>query len=166
MSNPKIQTLLNQTMNIELRAQYYYLQASAWAANHNFSGCHDFLLKHADEEHLHAMKIFRYIIDLGEDATFSDIPQPIIKASSIEELFSHVYQHEIDVTKAYDQAIETVLAEKDNQTFAFLQWFVNEQAEELTQCRRILDTIKIIGSGPHSLYMIDQEVAKIAGEST
>ncbi|CAL9914251.1 Ferritin [Candidatus Liberibacter solanacearum] len=165
MANKKRYNILNELMNIEFQAHYYYIQAAAWAASRNLDGCCNFFLKHAKEEYSHVMKIFQYLVDLGEKATFSDLLKSDINANDVEGIFSLVYEHEVGVTKAYDKAIANILEEKDNQIFCFLQWFASEQDEEMALCRRILDKIKLIGSGPHALYLLDQEMAKIASES-
>ncbi|AHA27605.1 ferritin [Candidatus Liberibacter americanus] len=165
MSSTKIYGIVNDLMNIEYKAHYHYMQASSWAAYNNLDGCHSFLLNHAQEEYSHVMRVFKYLIDAGYNAVFYDLPKPEIKSDDVESLFSSIYQHEIIVTKAYDDALISVSEEKDNQTFCFLQWFVNEQIEEITLCRNILDKIKLIGSGPHSLYLIDLEIGKMAKKS-
>ncbi|MBA5723938.1 ferritin [Candidatus Liberibacter sp.] len=165
MDENKVCITLNKLMNIEFRAHHYYLQAAAWAASHNLDGCYEFLLGHSQEEFSHMMRVFNHLVDLGEHAVFSDLPKPEIAAESIENLFSLVYQHEIDVTNAYDKAIEEASSTGNNQMFCFLQWFINEQREELNLCRHILDKIKLIGSGPHSLYLIDKEISKITRKS-
>ncbi|BAP26365.1 MAG: ferritin [Candidatus Liberibacter asiaticus] len=157
--------VLNELMNMEYVAQYHYMQAAAWAASHNLDGCCNFLLKHAMEEHSHVIRIFKHLTDLGVEAKFSSIEAPVISANDVEGLFSLMYEHENKVTIAYDDAIETILAEKDHQTFHFLQWFVKEQHEEMALFRRILDKIRLIGSGPHSRYMFDLEIEKIANKS-
>ena len=38
---------------------------------------------------------------------------------------------------------------------------MSEQREEENLMRSILDKIKLIGEGPHSLYYIDKEIASI-----
>ncbi|MBY7649158.1 MAG: ferroxidase [Candidatus Liberibacter europaeus] len=161
MNNQKIHDLLNKLMNIEFESHYHYMQAAAWASYRNFDGCSKFLLDHAKEEHSHVRKLLEYINDLGANAIFSDLPKPNVESNTVEDLFASIYQREVDVTKAYDDAIVCVLNEKDNQTLSFLQWFVNEQHEEMTLCRRILDIINLIGSGPHTHYLIDIEIGKM-----
>ncbi|AKK20018.1 ferritin [Candidatus Liberibacter africanus] len=165
MTSEKSYSVLNELMNIEFKAHYYYMQAASWAAFKNLEGCHNFLLGHAKEEYSHVMKIFTYLMDLGGEANFSGLSQPDIDANDIEGLFSLIYKHECDVTKAYDEAVAVALEEKDNQLLFFLQWFVSEQDEEMILCRKILDKIKLIGSGPHSLYLFDQEMATLANKS-
>ncbi|MEG8098930.1 ferritin [Candidatus Liberibacter brunswickensis] len=165
MTSKEKREVLNELMNIEFKAHYYYMQASSWAASHNLEGCHSFLLGHAREEYSHVMRIFKYLVDLGEDATFSDLSAPIIDANDVAGLFSSVYKNECDVTRAYDKAILFSLDKKDNQLFSFLQWFINEQDEEMTLCRRILDKIKLIGSGDHAIYLFDQEMEKLADKN-
>ena len=41
-----------------------------------------------------------------------------------------------------------------------LQWYVDEQLEEETLVKDILDTVRLIGNGPQSLYYINKELEK------
>jgi len=53
------------------------------------------------------------------------------------------------------------MKENDHATTNFLQWYVEEQREEESLMRSILDKIKLIGDGPSHLFHIDNEVAKM-----
>ena len=65
------------------------------------------------------------------------------------------------MTNAIYNLIAISNEDKDHSTNLFLQWYVAEQREEEAMVRTILDTIKLIGDGPQSLYYIDKEVEKI-----
>ena len=71
-----------------------------------------------------------------------------------------VYTHEQKVTNSINQIVTLSNQENDHATHLFLQWYVGEQQEEEALMRTILDKIKLIGSGPQSLYYIDQEIDK------
>lgn len=76
-------------------------------------------------------------------------------------MFKLVYEHEQKVTRSIHDLISLGYAEKDHTTLHFLQWYVEEQKEEESLMRGILDKIRLIGDGPQSLYYIDKEVDKI-----
>ena len=65
-------------------------------------------------------------------------------------------------TDGINTAVKEAQASDDHSTFEFLQWFVMEQREEIKTFQGIIDRIKLIGDGPHSLYYIDKEVAEIS----
>ncbi|MEM6434335.1 MAG: ferritin, partial [Cyanobacteria bacterium P01_D01_bin.115] len=47
-------------------------------------------------------------------------------------------------------------------TLQFLQWYVAEQHQEEFLFKGILDKIKLIGTSGTGLFLIDQEMAKLA----
>ncbi len=47
--------------------------------------------------------------------------------------------------------------EKDHATISMLQWFVDEQVEEESNCRDILDKLRIIGGDGQGMYMMNEE---------
>jgi ferritin len=65
------------------------------------------------------------------------------------------------VTKSIHDLMDLGYEEDDYSTLNFLQWYVEEQREEENLMRSILDTIKLIGDGPQSLYYIDKEIKAI-----
>ena len=54
------------------------------------------------------------------------------------------------------QAIE----EKDHKTNSFLQWFVDEQAEEENTADGIRRKLQMVGDNTQGLMMLDAELAK------
>ena len=72
-----------------------------------------------------------------------------------------VYEHEKKVTASINKIVDLATKEKDHGTYNFLQWFVEEQREEETLMRTIIDKIRLIGEGPQSMYFIDREVKEI-----
>ena len=89
------------------------------------------------------------------------IPQPPVEFESIQEVFKSVYAHEQKVTRSINNIMTLAEEEKDYTTKNFIDWYIAEQREEEALMRSILDKIKLIGTGPMSLYYIDKEVASI-----
>lgn len=164
MTSKKLAATLNDLLNGELRAHHAYLQAAAWAAERNLDGCYKFLLHHAAEELEHMHRFFGFLNDLGASVTFTELPAPKIAANDVTGLFKLVAAHEAKVTSAIHAAVDQARAENDHAVASFLKWFVDEQHEEDTLCRAVLDRIALIGDGPNALYFIDREIGELAAK--
>lgn len=162
MASDKLVRSLNDLLNIDLQSHQIYLQAAAWALDHKLEGCKNFLVLHANEELQHMTRSFNYLDDRGLTITFTALPDPALKATTVAELFNELLEHENKVTSVVNTAVDTARAENDHDAFEFLQWFVLEQREETKVFRNVIDKITLIGDGPSSLYFIDQEVSAIA----
>lgn len=105
--------------------------------------------------------IFDYLSEIDAPAITPGIDQPPREFPSVQGLFESVYAHEQKVTQAIHKLLHLALDEQDYTTQHFLQWYVEEQKEEETLMRTILDKIKLIGDGPQALYYIDKELSVI-----
>lgn len=161
MLSKKMEKSLNEQIAMEGYASYLYLSMASWCEKQTLTGCASFMFRQSEEERQHMLRIFHYINDVGEHAMTPAIPQPPHKWKSITELFEQVYAHERNVSASIDRLVAQSYDEKDHQTLAFLQWYVEEQREEEVLMRTILDRIRLIGDGPQSLYYIDKEVSAI-----
>jgi len=161
MLSKQMEKSLNEQIALEAYASSIYLSMASWCEKETLSGCAEFMLRQSEEEREHMLRIFHYINDVGEHALVPAIAQPPNIWSSIKELFEQVYAHEQKVSASIDRLVAQSYEEKDHKTLAFLQWYVEEQREEETLMRTILDRINLIGDGPQSLYYIDKELMAI-----
>lgn len=161
MLTEKIEDALNQQIAYEGYASFLYLSMSYWCARQGLQGCHAFLNRQADEEREHMLRIYEYISDTDGKAVTPAITQPPTDYDSIQNLFEQVYAHEQKVTQSIYKIVDLCYKESDYATMNFMQWYVQEQREEESLMRTILDRIKLIGDGPQSLYYIDKEIEKI-----
>lgn len=162
----KIEEALNQQIALEAYASYLYLSMAAWCGHEGLEGCAHFMHRQSQEEREHMLRIFKYMSEVDAHALAPAIPQPPHHFDSIKNIFEQVYAHEQKVTASINELVTMSLEEKDHATSQFLQWYVNEQREEESLMRSILDKIKLIGDGPQSLYYIDKEVEKINNRQT
>ena len=165
MLSVKIQDALNRQINDENYASHYYLSMASWCNKHGLQGSSKFLYVHSEQERTHMMKLFHYVNDAGGHALVSAFKEPPHDFKSISDLMELVLKHEQHVTKSINHLVETCLAEKDYSTFNFLQWYVAEQHEEERLFTSVLDLIKITGVEGRGLFLIDQEIGKLAAKS-
>lgn len=161
MQSKKIEDALNKQIELEGYASFTYLAMAGWCEKEGLDGCAKFLYRQADEEREHMMRIFHYINEVDGNAITPAIKQPQIDYKSVQKLFEQVYHQEQKVTQSINSIVAMCYKEKDHSTLNFLQWYVEEQREEESLMRTILDKIRLIGTGPQSLYYIDNELERI-----
>ena len=161
MISKKMEKALNEQIALEGTASFIYLAMAAWCDTQGLEGCTQFMHRQSDEEKMHMLKIYEYLSEVDGVAITPAIAQPNQTYKSVQTMFKTVYEHEKKVTASIHKLISLANKEGDQTTFNFLQWYVSEQREEENLMRSILDKIKLIGEGPHSLYYIDKEIASI-----
>jgi len=161
MISKKMQAALNAQIEMEAYAEYLYLAMAAWFDLQGLEGCAQFMYRQCDEERMHKMKIFNYLLEMDAQAIVPAVAQPPKTFKSVPDAFKSSYAHEQKVTKAINTLVDLAIKETDHATHNFLQWYVDEQREEETLMRYILDKITLIGDGPQSLYFIDKEIESV-----
>ncbi|HLF63897.1 MAG TPA: ferritin [Saprospiraceae bacterium] len=161
MISKKMQISLNAQLVLEAYASHLYLAMAGWFDLQGLEGCAQFMYRQSDEELMHKMRIFNYLLDMNTQAIVPAVAQPPATFKSVPDVFKSAYAHEQKVTKSINALVELAIQENDHATHNFLQWYVNEQREEETLMRSILDKINLIGDGPQSLYFIDKEIESV-----
>jgi ferritin len=161
MSN-EMTNALNTQLNNELYSAYLYLGMSAYFKSKNLSGFAKWLKIHAQEETMHAMKIYDFVINRNWQLNLLPIKAPETTWNSPIEIFTASYQHEQQVTKMLNNLAKLAIEKNDYATNIFLQWFITEQIEEEAVFNEILDKIKLADGTPSALIFLDAELDKKA----
>jgi len=160
MIKEKMQKALTSQLNAELFSSYLYLSMSAFFESINLKGFANWMRVQAQEELVHAMKFYDYIVERGGKVFLSSIEGPATAWSSPLAVFEHAYQHEQKVTGLINTLVDLAIAEQDHATNNFLQWFVAEQVEEEASADEVVQKIKLMGDASGGLFMIDTELAQ------
>ncbi len=126
-----------ESMNLKVFAQWFY--------------------KQAQEEKTHAEKIAQYILDQGAEVKLTALDAPKTEYKSAEEIVGAAVQHEIKVTKMINKLVDLARKENDHATDNFLQWFVQEQVEEVASTTELHDMVKM-ATGPGQLFMLENRL--------
>ncbi len=161
MLSKKIEKALNDQIALEGTASFIYLAMASWCDKEGMEGCAQFMYRQSEEEREHMMRLVHYVNEMDSHAIIPAIKQPSKEYDSAQKLFEEVYAHEQKVTNAINKIVALCYETDDYTTLNFLQWYVEEQREEESLMRGILDKIKLIGTGGQSLYYIDKELNKI-----
>ena len=156
--NKTVLDAINQQINAELGASYSYLAMSGWCQNQNFLGAATWLRIQSQEEHLHAMKLFDFVLARGGAVEFMAMPKPVGTFKSIVDVFEAAYRQEQEVGRQIDQLYELAFKEKVFAAMAELQWFLTEQTEEEKTAREIAAKFRMVKDDPASLLDLDREL--------
>lgn len=154
---------INKQINSELSASYSYLAMSAYCERQKFTGAARWLRLQSQEEHMHAMKLFDFILARDEDVELLAIERPRLAFNTVADVFIRALEQEQEVSRQIDSLYEVAFAEKAFAAVAELQWFLTEQVEEEKTGREIVAKFKMVGSDPASLLDLDRELGTRSG---
>jgi ferritin len=155
MMKEVIQTALNEQINSELSAAYFYLSAIGYFELTNLSGFASWMRTQSQEEVKHAMKIFTFMLDRGSQVTLQAIDQPAANFQSPLDAFTRALQHEQQVTAQINRLYALTLQEQDYPSQILLQWFVTEQVEEEKEMGRIIEELRMAGDNASALLLLN-----------
>jgi len=160
MLKKKLEKAINDQVNFEIYSSYLYLAMSSWFTSKNLMGFANWMRVQAQEELIHAMKFFNYVNERGGRAILSQIKGPENEWKSPLAAFEDAYKHEIVVSSRICNIADIALEEKDHMTHNMIQWFVNEQVEEESNAKGVVDKLKLIKDNPGGLFMLDAELGQ------
>ena len=160
MLSKKMLKELNIQIMYEMFSAYYYLSMAAYLDDLNLAGFANFFKIQYKEEVDHAMKFYNYIYEQGGNVKLQAIDQPKTEFKSPEEIFKLSWEHEQFVTSRIYILMDLAKKEKDYSSESFLKWFVDEQVEEESNMKGLLDKVKLVGKNGNGLLMIDMELTK------
>jgi ferritin len=160
MLSEKMGSALNEQVNAELYSSYLYWSMAAHLDSLDYPGMAHYMEVQAKEELMHAVKLYRYIIDQGGKASMKTIDMPPASWDSVLEVMENVLEHEKKVTSLINNLVDIAIEQKDHATNNFLQWFVAEQVEEESNASGVLVKAKRSSGSMQALMMLDSELGQ------
>ena len=152
----KMKKALNDQTALEANASNTYLAMASWCEITGYEGSAAFFYVQAEEERQHMLKFIHYLNDIGASAIIPGTKSPSSNYKSLETMIKTALNNEQVVTKAIHNMVEIAQKEKDHSTYAFLEWFVNEQVEEERKFETILQKFDLIGRDKLAVNEIDK----------
>ena len=113
----------------------------------------------AEEERQHAQKFVQYLLDTKAELKIPAIPAPKATFPTAEAAVEAALNWEKDVTKQITALMDIAAKESDYLSQSFLQWFIDEQLEEVVKMDRMLSVVK--QSGEKNLIMVEAYLVHI-----
>jgi ferritin len=154
----KLEAAFNEQISAEFASSYTYLQMAAYCDLNHLLGSGQWLRAQAEEERVHAMKFYEYVLHRGNEVKLSPIAAPEPTWNSLAGVFAAALDQELRVTQRIQSLYRRATEEQDFACYSLLQWFVNEQVEEESTIERIAAQAKMIGDNNAALLIFDQEL--------
>ncbi len=162
MLNKKVEKALIEQIQLEEQSSRIYMAMASWCEVSGFSGAANFLYTHSDEERMHMTKLIKYVNDKGGHAVLKNLEAPGNTYKSLLDVFEQILKHEEFVTESINKLYEIAFKERDYTTSQFLQWYIEEQIEEESTFKGILDKFRLAGNQTGGLFHLDKELDSLA----
>lgn len=160
MINETVSKVLLEQLNKEFYSAYLYLSMSSYFSDKGLLGFANWMRVQAQEEQIHAMLIYDYLIDRNERVILKPVEAPPNHWESPLNVMEESLKHEIHVTELINNIINVAEEVKDRATISYMYWFIDEQVEEEANAKNVIDVLKNIGEDKSALFLLDQELAK------
>ena len=160
MLSETMQDAFNEQIKNEFYSAYLYLSMSAYFEAKNLPGFAKWLRVQFQEEQVHALKFYDYVIERNGRVHLLAISQPHFEWENNLDAFQKVLEHEQKVTGMINKLYELALDEKDYASQVELQWFINEQVEEEKNASDIIEQLLMIDAKGTAVLMLDHQLGK------
>lgn len=157
--SPKSTESINRQIGNELAAFTQYLAIGAYFDLETLPELSSYFYKQAEEEKVHALKMIQFLCDADQPVEIPAIKAPITRFDSVEGAVKLSYDQEVEVTNQIKEIYEVAAGEKDRITQSFLQWFLDEQLEEVSGMDSLLTIVRRAGD-ESNLFRVEEYVAR------
>lgn len=141
----KLAAAINAQVGNELFASSQYVQVAAYFDGEALPVLAAHFYKQADEERMHALKLAKYVVDAGGELRIPAVPAPKAGFKDALEAVTLALKSELKVTEQINGLVDIAIAEKDHLAKQMLDWFVNEQLEEVSSMDTLVRMVKRAG---------------------
>jgi len=161
LTSQRIIDAINDQIGMEFGAMLQYTAISAHFAGETLTELSQLFAKQAEEEKEHAHKFIQFVVDIGGRVAIPSLPAPQAHFKFAEDAVKLSLEQEIKVTKAINELVALAKEERDFITDNFLQWFVQEQLEEVSSMQDLLSIVQRAGEG--NLLRVEEYLARSVG---
>ena len=158
MISEKLASSLSTQIGREYFAAIQYDMIAAYFERHALPELTALFRAQADEELVHAQKLIDYITAAGGIVEIPEIKIGLADFNTVEEAVHTAYQNEEAVTNSINELMDLAITQNDHLARGMLQWFVDEQLEEMSLQSDLLTVIRRAGT---DLHYVEQYVAKL-----
>ena len=147
-------------LTMERSANVQYFSIYLWFQERDLDGFANYFLKESQGEMEHAYKFANYLIARGQSVKLRELPAPIQKWDSIEDLIAYSFNMEADLTASLQQLYSISERLSDTRSNVFLDPIVDAQTKSEDEFAHILGKVKFAQNQPSAILLIDNELKK------
>ena len=156
----KIEAAINAQIQAEFQSSYDYLSMSSRFEEIGLKGAAQWMRTQWQEEVIHAMKFFDFLVRRGGTPALRQIDKPAILFETAKEAFELVLKQEQKVTSLIHNLYDLAVEERDYPLQTLLHWFIDEQVEEEEAAEEIIQALQLAGNSGQGLFLIDRELGQ------
>ena len=160
MLSEHLSNTLNEQIKYEFYSSHLYLAMAGYCYSIDLDGFANFFIVQAEEEKFHAMKFFNFVNEMDSRIHLEGLDTPANEYKNILDVFEISLEHEKFVTERIYNLMNIAQDEREHATISFLKWFIDEQVEEMSTFRSIVQKLKRANNDPNLIYAIDNELAQ------
>lgn len=153
MISRELAKAFNEQIGREFGASMQYVSIAAHFQQRQLTLLAKLFFAQADEERQHAMKFVKYVLDTKGDLKLPAVAAPTATFASAEDAAQAALKWEQEVTSQITALMDLAGKQNDYLAQSFLQWFIDEQLEEVVKMDRLLSVIR--QSGEKNLLMVE-----------
>lgn len=161
LTSQKIIDSMNQQIGNEFSAMLQYHAISAYFDAETLPELSEHFDRQAEEEKEHALRFIHFVTDTGARVNIPAIPAPQCDFKHAEEAVALSLEQEKHVTSQINAIVHMAKEESDYTSDNFLQWFVQEQLEEVSSMQDLLSVVQRAGEG--NLLLVEEYLARKNG---
>jgi ferritin len=156
--NATVLGAINEQINSEFESSYSYLAMAGFCERQRFTGAAKWLRLQSEEERLHGLKLFDFVLARDGNVDLKAIEQPAVRFESLSAVFEQALAHEQRVTQQINKLYELCFNEKAFAEMTELHWFLAEQVEEEKTAREIVSKFRLVKNDPAAILDLDREL--------
>jgi ferritin len=153
---------MNEQIGHEFGASLQYLSIAGHFQQQKLQLLAKLFLEQAEEEKEHALKLVKYVLETQAPLEIPAIPAPTPTFASAEQAVEAALSWEQEVTRQITRLMDLAVSQNDYLAQGFLQWFVDEQLEEITKMDQLLSVIR--RAGEKNLLMVEAYLVHLEGK--
>ena len=157
--SPDLAKAFNEQIGHEFGASMQYIAIAAYFQSRGLTLLAKLFEEQSNEEKQHAMKFVKYVQDTKGGLQIPAIPAPKTSFGSAEDAVQAALNWEKEVTRQITSLMDLAVKANDYLAQSFLQWFIDEQLEEVVKMDRMLSVVK--NSGEKNLLMVEAYLVHI-----
>ena len=158
LASQELVDAINRQVGNEFGASMQYVSIASYFDSQALNGLARFFYRQADEERDHAMKFVRFVVDSDGQLEIPNIPAPKSEFASASEAVGLALDWEKEVTQQIYGLVEIAKGNKNYIAMRFLDWFVNEQFEEVNTMSHLLQVVE--RAGESGLLHVEEFLAR------
>ncbi|WP_165777502.1 ferritin [Amycolatopsis antarctica] len=138
----KFYELLQEQVHNEFNASQQYIALAVWFDNQDLPQLAKHFYKQSVEERNHAMALVQYMLDTDHHIDIPGTGDVRNDFTKVDELVELALEQEKEVAADIKTLTKAAREEDDFMGEQFMQWFLKEQVEEISQMSSLLNVIK------------------------